>query len=272
MRVNNNVGAMNAHHNLSRVDWALGKSLEKLSSGLRINRASDDAGGLGVSEMLRAQTRGLAMAERNIQDGMGFLGTADAALNQVSDMLQRMRELAVQSANGTMTDTQRLALTAEKTELETEITRIGTSTTFNGLNVFTAQPTLQIGADTANTLATAVGAISAAALPTSANSATTVDITAQANANTAIDDLDDAIAGFNTYRASIGAQINRLEYSLATVQNTRENITAAESRIRDTDMASEMTVLTRNQILTQSATAMLAQANARPQSVLALLQ
>jgi flagellin len=285
MRVNNNIGAINAHRNLYRVDTNLGKSLEKLSSGLRINRASDDAAGLGISESLRAQIRGLSMAERNAQDGLGYMQTADAALQNVSDMLQRMRELAVQSANGTMTATQRTANDLEQSQLAAEIDRIGTSTQFNGTNVFSATAlVVQVGANNvaaADRMTITLQAMTAAAVPgldaaaaTDAEnvSAATINLTTQAGAQTAIGGIDLAISNFNNFRAQVGAYMNRLEYTISTIQNTRENIMAAESRIRDTDMASEMTQMTKNQILVQSATAMIAQANARPQSVLALLQ
>ena len=285
MRVNNNIGAINAHRNLYRVDSNLGKSLEKLSSGLRINRASDDASGLGISESMRAQIRGLAMAERNTQDGLGYVQTADAALSNVSDMLQRMREMAVQSANGTMTATQRQANDIEQGELAAEIDRIGLSTQFNGANVFTATAlTVQVGANNvaaADQLNVTLQAMTAAALPglnaaavvTTGNvSAATINLATQVGAQGAIATIDTAISQFNNFRAQVGSFANRLEYTISSIQATRENLVASESRIRDTDMASEMTTLTKNQILVQSATAMLAQANARPQSVLSLLQ
>ena len=284
MRVNNNVGAVNAHRSLYRVDSNLGKSLEKLSSGLRINRASDDASGLGISESLRAQIRGLAMAERNTQDGLGYVQTADAALSNVSDMLQRMREMAVQSANGTLTATQRTANDIEQGQLAAEILRVGTATQFNGAGVFTATAmTVQVGANNvaaADRLAITLQAMTAVALPglTAAGvaaatdiSAATIDLSTQTGAQTAIGTLDTAISQFNNFRAQVGSFANRLEYTISSIQATRENLVASESRIRDTDMASEMTTLTKNQILVQSATAMLAQANARPQSVLSLL-
>lgn len=284
MRINTNSGAINADRTQYKADRALSQALEKLSSGLRINRASDDPAGLGVSESLRAQHRGLAVNERNIQDGLGFVQTADAALSSISDILQRMRELAVQSANGTVSNTQRQALDLEAAELSAEIDRIGTSTIFNGQNVFTLDPRLQVGPNrttASNTFLINLRAVTSAALPginaagATANtnvSAAGVNLTTRAAASTEIGQFDTAITRFHNYRAQVGAIANRLESMLSTVQATRENITAAESRIRDTDLASAATALARGQIVAQSATAMRAQANLRPQMVLSLLQ
>lgn len=268
MRINNNIGAINAHRNLYRNDLNLGKSLQKLSSGLRINSAADDAGGLGISETMRSQVRGLAQAEKNAQDGYGLMSVMDGALGQVHDMMQRLRELAVQAANGTLTTSDRANLTNEATQLTNEITRITSTgataaTTFNNQAVFGATFTLQVGPNNQATNQIATTSITV--------TNPTMTLTAAGAAGT-ISAVDTQIAAVSASRATIGGWMNRLENTIASLQTTRENMAAAESRIRDTDMASEMTTLTRNQILVQSSTAMLAQANARPQSVLALLQ
>jgi flagellin len=271
MQVNTNVGAINSWRSLYRNDLAMSKSLEKLSSGLRINRSSDDAGGLAISETLRAQQRGIAQAERNAQDGIGMLNIADSTLDQVHGILQRMRELAVQSSNGTLQDTpDRAALSTEFTTLRDEIDRLVTVATFNGVSIFTgAATTMQVGSNNTGNdrIAITIDANDTADLGVDAS-----DVDTLTNAQNAIDELDTAIEQVSTQRATIGATVNRFEYTINNLQTTRENLAAAESRIRDVDMASEMTTLTRNQILTQSATAMLAQANARPQNVLSLLQ
>ncbi len=275
MRINQNIPALNTQNNLKRVDNNLSSALEKLSSGLRINRASDDAGGLAVSEALRAQVRGLAMAEKNTQDGIAVVNTAESVLDTVHEMLQRARELAVQSSNGTISASQRAVMQLEVDQIEAEITRLGTATEFNGITVFAAAgQVIQVGPDdqaehritltTDTLLSTAVG--------TADIDITATDIgTTAALAQAAITTYDQAIDSLSQQRATLGAQANRLEYTVATLQSTRENIAAAESRIRDVDMAEEMTNLTRNQILLQSSTAMVAQANVRPQTILSLL-
>jgi flagellin len=271
MRVNTNTGAINSWRSLYRNDLAMGKSLEKLSSGLRINRSSDDAGGLAISETLRAQQRGMAQAEKNAQDSIGLLNIADSTLDQVHGILQRMRELAVQASNGTLQDTpDRAALNTEFTTLRGEIDRLSSVATFNGVTIFTgAVTTMQVGANNSanDRILITIAITNSTSLSINGNSLTSIG-----NANTAIDAVNTAINTVSTQRATIGATVNRMEYTINNLQTTRENLAAAESRIRDVDMASEMTTLTRNQILVQSSTAMLAQANARPQSVLALLR
>lgn len=271
MRVNTNVNAMNAHKNMTRVDSALAKSLEKLSSGLRVNRASDDPGGLAISESLRTQVRGLAQAEKNAQDGIGLLNVAEGALNELSAMLQRMREIAVQSANGTLTPSDRAAINTEFGELINEMARIPQAVTFNTLPLFaTAAPqafTLQVGANFNEILQINTPPIDPAA---TFGGGPWVD--SQGNAQAMITTISDYIDVISQSRATLGAQTNRLEYTIQNLQTTRENMAAAESRIRDTDMASEMSTLTKQQILMQSSTAMLAQANAQPQSILSLFQ
>jgi flagellin len=284
MRVNTNVSALNTHNNMSRVDLGLGKSLEKLSSGLRINRASDDAGGLAISESMRTQVRGTAQAEKNTQDGIGLLNTAEGALNEISAMLQRARELAVQASNGTMTQNDRDAINIEINQLGLELDRIPASATFNTLPVFTAGapttfqlhvgPNAVVGTDTVDIITPDIDStalMGTAATPPPA-AATAYVNASQAAAQAFITQMDTAITAVSQARAQLGAQTNRLEYTVANLQSINENMTAAESRIRDTDMASEMTNLTRHQILMQSSTAMLAQANAQPQSILSLFQ
>lgn len=280
MRVNTNVNAMNTHTNMTRVDMGLSKSLEKLSSGLRINRASDDAGGLAISESLRTQVRGLAQAQKNSQDGIGLLNIAEGALSELHGILQRMRELAVQSSNGTLQDDpDRLAIDTEFNEIACEIDRMVAVTHFNGTTLFTnAAPalvfTLQVGANNGETMDVTTPVVDATTmlggLP--ASGASPGFVTNQAAAQNMITVLTTAINGISQNRAQLGAQVNRLEYTIDNLQTTHENMAAAESRIRDTDMAEEMTNLTRHQILMQSATAMLAQANAQPQTILSLFK
>jgi flagellin len=269
LRINTNISAMNTHRNMSATDLALGKSLEKLSSGLRVNRASDDAAGLSISENLRGQVRGLAQAERNAQDGISLVNTAEGALNEIHSILQRMRELSVQAANGTLTTSDRSSIDGEFQQLKAEITNIVNYTTFNGMTLLQAPTTytFQVGANQGQTLAYTTTASDITTL--AINDDDTLD---QANAQNAITALDTAIAAVSTNRSGLGAIANRLEHTINNTAIARENLAAAESRIRDVDMAAEMTTLTRNQILMQSGTAMLAQANSQPQNVLSLFQ
>ncbi len=275
MRINQNIPALNTQNNLKRVDSNLSASLEKLSSGLRINRASDDAGGLAVSEALRAQVRGLAMAEKSAQDGLALINTAEAVQDSVHEMLQRAREIAVYASNGFFTAGQRNDLSIEITEIIAEVTRLGTATEFNGITVFAAAgQIIQVGPDNQadHQITLTTGTLAANSVGTAAIDINGSDLTSAANARATIDLFDQAIDSLSQSRATLGAQANRLEYTITTLQSTRENIAAAESRIRDVDMAEEMTNLTRNQILLQSSTAMVAQANVRPQTILALLR
>jgi flagellin len=263
LRVNNNIAAFNAYRNLSATDTALGKSLEKLSSGLRINRAADDAAGLAISEGLRSQIGGLKVGARNAQDGISVAQTAEGALTEVHSMLQRMNDLAVQYNNGTQGTDSQAALSAEFDALTTEITRIKDNTKFNGVDLFAgAALTFQVGYDNGDSID-----ISATA---------TADFTAGA-AMAAIDITDSntlvaAITEVSTQRAELGAVQNRFEHTLNNVNVAVENLSASESRIRDTDMAQEMVSFTRSQILSQAGTAMLAQANQGSQGVLQLLR
>jgi len=268
MRINQNVMANNAYRNLSTTNMSLGKSLEKLSSGFRINRAADDAAGLVISQGLRAQIGGLRQATRNAQDGISVVQTAEGALNEVHSILNRMRDLAVQSANsGTNGSTARDAAQAEITQLGEEIGRIGASTRFAGQSLLTGYTgVFQVGATTDATDFLTV-AITTVAAPTGINVATSA-----ATARTAIDTIDGLITTTSAQRGELGALQNRFESMINNLQVTTENLVASESRIRDTDMAAEMTNFTKNQILSQAGTAMLAQANQVPQSILSLLR
>ena len=265
MRINNNIMAFNANRNLGTSNNMLGKSLEKLSSGYRINRAGDDAAGLVISQKLRAEIGGLKQANRNAQDGISFVQTAEGALAEVHNMLGRMRDLAVQGANDTNDTNARAAINAELTALNAEIGRIGADTTFAGAAVFGRAIALQVGSE-----GNSGGQITIAS--TTAPAAVTGDVDDAASARTLIEDIDTYIGTISTARGALGATQNRLESTINNLSVTTENLAASESRIRDTDMAAEMVTFTKNQILQQAGTAMLGQANAIPQTVLSLLQ
>ena len=265
LRINTNTEAFNAHRNLVGTQTLLSKSMEKLSSGLRINRAADDAAGLAISEKMRAQIRGLAVAQRNALDGVSLVQTAEGALNEVHSIIQRVRELAVQYNNGTLSTADRAAIAAEVTQLSAEVARVVTATQFNGTNVLvgSAPVTFQVGPNAGETIQL-VGANMGGSFfdPVfAAFTGSTADISA----------VNSAIASVADVRATFGAAQNRLEHTIANLATYQENLSAAESRIRDTDIAAEMVNLTRLQILNQSGTAMLTQANQLPQSVLSLL-
>lgn len=267
LRINQNVAAFNSYRNLSVNDSSMAKSLEKLSSGFRINRAADDAAGLVKSESLRAGVRGTQQAIRNAQDGVSFVQTAEGALNEVHSILQRMRELAVDASNTATTDG--AAQQAEVSQLLSEITAIGSQTKFAGQTVFSGTAAaFQVGANAGDTLSVTVGALSSASVGGTNVSSVNVDTGASA----AITTIDTAIGTLSTARAALGAVQNRLEHTVNSLSVAVENLSASESRIRDTDMAMEMTNFTKSQILVQAGTAMLAQANAAPQAVLRLLQ
>ncbi len=273
LRIMNNVEALNAHRTLQNTNMQVSKSIERLSSGLRINRAADDAAGLAVSEIMRSQIRGMNVASRNAQDGVSLVQVADGALGNVTDMLQRMRDLAVQASNGTLTDAQRANLDAEVQQVVAELNRVGTDTEFNGIKILsgsvaTAQSavTLQVGAQGGQIIAFTIATMSASDLGVSGLAVSTA-----ASATAALASIDAAIRTANSQRASLGAIQNRLEQTINRLNLTAENLQAAESRIRDADMAAEMIEFTKQQILQQSGTAMLAQANQAPQSVLQLL-
>jgi flagellin len=277
MRINANIAALNSQRNLSVTQGQLSKSLEKLSSGFRINRAADDAAGLAISEGLRSEIRGNAQAQRNAQDGISFLQTAEGALTEVHSMLQRMRELAVQAANATSDGT---AEQGEVTELQTEITAIGARTRFSGNAVFQnygaagAALNFQVSANSAASEQVQITQdLTLSATNVAGTVIPAITLTgAKTNAQAAIDTIDTAIKAVSTTRANLGAVQNRLEHTVANLGVSVENLTASESRIRDVDMAEEMVNYTRNNILSQAGTAMLAQANQMPQSILQLLR
>lgn len=272
MRINNNISALNAWRGLTNTDNALSKSLEKLSSGLRINRAGDDAAGLAISEKMRGQIRGLNMAMKNAQDGISLIQTAEGALTESHAILQRMRELAVQAANDTNDDAvDRAALQAEVDALIEELDRIATTTEFNGKALLNGDFSsnalkLHIGANMGQNMELTIQSMQSADLGVNS-----LSIATQAAADAAIATIDTAIATVSTERANLGAVQNRLEHTIKNLGVAAENLQAAESRIRDVDMALEMMNFTKQNILMQAGTAMLAQANARPQSVLQLL-
>jgi flagellin len=266
LRITNNVEAFNAYRNLNKTSAAVSKSMERLSSGYRINRGADDAAGLGISETMRSQIRGLAQAQRNIQDGVSMVQTAEGNLDTVHAMLQRVRELAVQYKNGTLSQASRDAIQTEVNQLASEIERVGKAASFNGLSLLSSSSTIsfQVGANDGQVIT--VDMISLASnIGTSFYSLT-------AAGTTDIDEVDKAIASVSATRATFGAVQNRLEHSLSVTSAYQENLVSAESRIRDVDMAEEMVNLTKNQILQQAGTAMLAQANQLPQAVLTLLR
>ncbi len=281
MIIQHNISAINSNRQYSYNTGQLGKSLEKLSSGYRINRAGDDAAGLAISEKMRAQITGLETAQKNAQDGISVIQTAEGALAEVHSMLNRMAELATQSANGIYETEDRNNLQAEMDALASEITRIADSTTFNGTTLLdgtmggTSQMVLQIGDTAAQTIGISVGNMDAASLKVGTGTGTDVkgiSITSVSSANKAIASITAAINTVSTQRAELGALQNRLEHTINNIGVTTENMTAAESRIRDVDMAKEMMEYTKNNILIQSSQAMLAQANMVPQGVLQLLQ
>ena len=272
MRINNNIMAFNANRNLGMSNGSLGKSLEKLSSGFRINRAGDDAAGLVISQKLRAEIGGLKTATRNAQDGISLVQTAEGALSEVHNMLGRMRDLAVQAANDTNDAAARTAIHAEMTALNAEMVRIGDDTTFAGAPVFGTTPADDIALQVGSEGSGVAGQITVTATAKPVAVAIGASIADAAAARTIIENVDTAIGTISTARGSLGATQNRLESTINNLQVTTENLAASESRIRDTDMAAEMVNFTKNQILQQAGTAMLGQANSVPQSVLSLLQ
>lgn len=267
MRINNNLMAINAHRQLGVNSLNQSKSLEKLSSGLRINRAADDAAGLSISEKMRGQIRGLNQAQKNAQDGISLIQTAEGALNEVSSMLTRMKELAVQKANGTYNSKDTANIDEELEALITEIGNIEAKTSFNDkklLDGTVASVNIQINHASGDTMA-----LSMVNLGTQMG---TIDISSADSTDATLTAIETAIENIGTARASLGAYQNRLEHTVNNLGTTSENLTAAESRIRDVDMAKEMMDFTKNNILNQAATAMLAQANQAPQGVLSLLR
>ncbi|MFN8121892.1 MAG: flagellin [Thermoleophilia bacterium] len=274
LSIYNNVQAMNAHRALTVTQMDMSRSMERLSSGLRINRAADDAAGLAVSEAMRSNIRGQQVASRNAQDGVSLVQVADGALGNVGDMLQRTRDLAVQASNGTLTDSQRANLNAEVQQILTEINSVGTNTDFNGIKILSGSVstaasavTLQVGAASGQTIAFTVGTVSTQQLGVSG-----IAVSSAASASAAIASIDAAISAITTNRATLGAIQNRLEQTINRLGIMAENLQSAESRVRDADMAQEMIKFTKSQILQQSGMSMLSQANAAPQQVLSLLR
>jgi len=280
MRINHNIASLNTYRQLSINNTAGSKSLEKLSSGYRINRAGDDAAGLAISEKMRGQIRGLNQAERNSQDAISLIQTAEGALNETHSILQRMRELAVQAASDTNTDADRLELQKEIEQLNKEIDRISTDTEFNTMKLLKGdfdgttdarKLRFQVGANQNQTVELSIGNMNAETLGVGGTAAP-ISLATQASAAAAITTINQAITMVSSERAKLGAMQNRLEHTINNLGTTAENLTASESRIRDVDMAKEMMEFTKNNILQQAATAMLAQANQQPQGVLQLLQ
>jgi flagellin len=269
LRIQNNVEAFNAHRQLVGTSMKLSKTMEKLSSGFRINRAADDAAGLAISEKLRAQIGGLAQAQRNAQDAVSLVQTAEGSMQEVHVMLQRVRDLSVQYKNGTLSAADKTSIEQEVNELGNEISRIATDTTFNGITLLSgnATVTFQIGANDGQTIAVSGVSLYGAGASYSVDSAIF-----SAFSTTTLATIDDAIQAVATARATFGSAQNRIEHSLNNLASYEENLQASESRIRDVDMASEMVNFTKLQILQQAGTAMLAQANSAPQGVLRLLQ
>jgi flagellin len=267
--INSNVAALNTRVNLQKSTQALDKSLQRLSSGLRINSAADDAAGLAIAEGFQSQVNGTQVAQRNSQDGISLVQTAEGALSETTDILQRIRELAVQASNGTQSDNNRTALDGEVKELLKQVDSIATDTDFNGLSVLSSAQTitLQSGAYTSQTLS-----ISLTGAKTNDLGISAVSISGMASAVTAISTIDNALKSVTTMRSNLGAYQNRLEFTINTLAIQEENSTASESAIRDADIATETSNFTRNQILVSAGTSVLAQANTVPQTALQLLK
>jgi flagellin len=266
-----NVASLSAQRNLARTQEAMTKNMARLSSGLRINSASDDAAGLGISEKLRAQTRGLAQAERNAMDGVSLLQTAEGALNEVSGILGRMRELSLSASSDTISDEQRGYLATEFTALSDELTRMTATTEFNGIKLLDGSADnlqIQVGLnndDAEDRIAISIGSTDAATLGLE------LDISDKATAQGSLATLDTAIDTVSQSRSGLGALQNRMQITIQNLSSSRENLTAADMRIRDVDVAEETAAMTRNSILMQAGTSVLAQANQAPQIALSLL-
>ena len=284
MVINHNMSSMYSNRTLGVSNDQLQNNIEKLSSGQRINRAGDDASGLAVSEKMRSQIRGLNQANRNIQNGVSFIQSTEGYLQETTDILQRIRELAVQSSNGIYSDEDRMQIQVEVSQLVSEVDRIASQAQFNGMNMLTGAfakesvsgrvMQFQIGANVDQNERVYIGTMTAQALGLKGAQGTDeqIGIESPDKANMAIASIDNALLTVSKQRADLGAYQNRFEMASNGVGVAAENLQAAESRIRDTDMASEMVEYTKNQILTQSGTAMLAQANSQSQNVLALLR
>jgi flagellin len=283
MRINHNISAMIGTGALSTQNKSLSRSLEKLSTGLRINRASDDAAGLSVSESLRSKIRGMARAKMNAEDGIALIQIAEGATGEINNILQRMRELCIQSATDTMTTTERSYIDKEFQQLQNEITRISNSASYNGMTLLDGgnssfgtaggqSSVLHIGSGSNAQIDRISITINAMTLGALGMTAGTTSVSTNVSALAALSVIDNAIKSVNTMRSDMGAYVNRLEFAIANLNNQVFNTQDAESRIRDVDFASETTEFTRSQILSQSATSMLSQANQVPQSVLSLIQ
>ena len=280
MIVQHNMTALNANRQLGVSVNSVAKSTEKLSSGYRINRAGDDAAGLTISEKMRGQIRGLEQASRNAQDGVSLIQTAEGALNEIHSIVQRMRELTVQASNDTNVSTDRVAISKEIYALTSEITRIASQTEFNTkklLNGNFKEKSLQVGANEKQLLGISIDAMSASALGINFNDVASKigdssNTTKASNISALISTIDKAMSKVSTQRSALGAIQNRLEHTIANADNVAENLTSAESRIRDVDMADEMVNFSKNNILQQAGQSMLAQANQSTQGVLSLLQ
>jgi len=271
LRVNTNVLSLTAQKNLASVGSRLSGNFSRLSSGLRIATAGDDAAGLGISERMRSQIRSLSQAGRNAQDGVSLVQTAEGALGEVNTNLTRMRELAVQAANGTLNTGDRAALDNEFTELVSEIDRIADQTDFNGIQLLDgteSSVTLQVGTESGETISITLGDMTDTGLSLTGG---TFDLTSVTNASNALATIDTAIDSVSSFRGTLGASQNRLQSATRSIATAGENLSAAESRIRDVDVAAETADLTRNSIMQQAAVSVLAQANVQPQLALSLL-
>lgn len=270
LRVNTNIASLTAQRNMSVITRRLGGNYARLASGLRIATAADDAAGLAISERMRSQIKSYGVAARNAQDGISLLQTAEGALSEVNNLLGRMRELAMQSANGTLDTIDRATLDTEFQALEEEIDRIATTTEFNGIQLldgtFSSIP-IQVGLDSGDTIAVTGADIQATELGLAS-----LDVTTIGTSESSLASLDAAINTINTTRGDLGAAQNRMTSALTSILNARENLSAAESRIRDVDVAAETADLTRNSIMQQAAVSVLQQANVQPQIALSLLQ
>ncbi|MEC1373246.1 flagellin [Heyndrickxia oleronia] len=283
MIINHNIAAMNAYRMYNRAITAQSRAMERLSSGLRINRAADDPAGLAISEKMRAQIRGLNQASRNAQDAISLIQTGEGALNETHAILQRMRELSVQAANDTLSDADRNAIQEEIDQLTEEITRIGNDTEFNTMKLLDGSKssyTIQIGANAGQTMVIEISDMRAEelGLTDSGNDEKgytakgTLDMSSHESASSAIDKIDQAMKTVSSQRSKLGAYSNRLEHTINNLENTAENLTAAESRIRDADLAKEMMEYTKQSILAQVAMVMIAQANQQQSMILQLLK
>jgi flagellin len=281
MIINHNLSAINSHRTLKFQHWNVDKNMEKLSSGMRINRAGDDASGLAVSEKMRSQIQGLRQAERNTEDGMSMIQTTEGYLQEVGDILQRIRVLSVQSSNGIYTANDRQMIQVEVSQLIDEVDRIASQAEFNKMNLLegdfargsrTSSMWFHVGPNMHQRERVYIATMTSRSLGLTRTDSTNLTLSTAEFANDAIGVVDDALHKINKQRANLGAYFNRLEHAAKGLMVAYENMQASESRIRDTDMAEESVAFTKNQILVQSGTAMLAQANVRPQSVLQLLR